>query len=103
LTRVYWQLYIAPINQKLNVMRTIEKTEIKLSYSVVKDMYCNLWHHEMTKKELIRKFLNDKQAIISYIEVLEHDISLADSEEERNEMFGSYILGVKELRKIIQQ
>jgi hypothetical protein len=69
------------------------EAQVKISYSVIKDMYNNFWHHELSKKELVRKFLQDKKAIASYIEDLKHDIKIVGSDMDMT----SYKKGVEEL------
>jgi hypothetical protein len=53
---------------------------MKLSYSVVKDLYNNLHSFDIPMKELVKKFLKDKVAIKSYMEDLTHDIVIADGD-----------------------
>ena len=73
------------------------KAQVKLSYSVVKDMYSNFWHHELSMKELVTKFLQDKKAIANYIEDLKHDIKVVGSDMDMT----SYKKGVKELEVLL--
>jgi len=75
------------------------QTQIKLSYSVVKDMYTNFWHHEIPTKELIRQFLKDKQQVVSYMRDLVQDI---ESEGEDGDIdMSSYKKGVLELGNLM--
>ena len=53
---------------------------MKLSYSVVKDLFGNLHSFDIPMKELIRKFLKDKPAIKSYMEDLVTDICIVDGD-----------------------
>jgi len=73
------------------------QTQIKLSYSVVKDMYNNVWHHELSKKQIITQLLKSKSQIISYMEDLVHDIRIVGNDHDMS----SYKKGVKELAQVI--
>lgn len=68
--------------------------ERRLSYSVVKDMYSNFWHHEMSKKDMVLQFLRDPQQIGSYIEDLENDLFFCQHDGID---LTSYSKGVEEL------
>lgn len=66
---------------------------MKISLSVIKDLYTNLHSFDLTMKELIRKFLKDKVAIQSYVEDLKHDVEMIADDFDTT----SYKKGIAEL------
>jgi len=66
---------------------------MKISFSVIKDLYANFHSFEFTLKELVQHFLRDKKAILSYVEDLKHDIKVVDGDMDMI----SYEKGVVEL------
>lgn len=66
---------------------------MKISFSVIKDLYINLHSFDLTMKELIKKFLKDKVAIQSYVEDLKYDIEMIADEFDTT----SYKKGIIEL------
>ena len=67
---------------------------MKISFSVVKDLYTNLHSFDLTMKELVREFLKDKEAIISCVEDLKHDLKVIGDDDFDTT---SYKKGIEEL------
>jgi len=70
---------------------------MKLSYSVIKLLFINLHSFDIPIKDLIRKFLQDKPAIKSYIETLQHDIDVIGDDFETTHLHKS----IKELNSLL--
>ena len=69
------------------------KTKNEISLSVIKDLYTNLHSFDSPLKDLVKRFLSDKPAILEYVEDLKHDIKVIDFDFDTT----SYEKGIKEL------
>lgn len=69
---------------------------MKISFSVIKDLFTNLHSFDIPMKELIRKFLKDKEAMLSYVEDLKHDVDICGEDFDN----ASYKKGIEELTKL---